>query len=101
MLKPPLAISLRASLFDAVKPALHRESKNADGKFAFGNLDRRQTFRRRAFLEGAPRGFGGFLGSGAAVAKRGRFGGEDLLGLVQFRALRAFPAARFRLSGSR
>ncbi len=69
--------------------------EHADARLELGarDLDRRQRLRERAFLEGAARGLGGFVGGGAAVHQRGRLGRQHLLGLVDLLALeRGQPA---------
>src|SRR4030095_10160030 len=59
--------------------------EHAESGFEFlaRNFDGRQRFGKRAFLKGAPRGFGRLLGGGAAVQQRGRLGRQDLFSLVQ------------------
>ncbi len=91
-LRPLLAISLRASEFDAARPAATARLRMPSGSFA---VMVGRPSADGAFLKGAARGVAGFFGGVAAMQHGGGFGGQDLLGLVQFRALQCFQPRDF------
>ena len=87
-LSPPPLIWRRASPFDETRPArTNAASTPRLAHFRARDFDRRQVFRKRALLEGAPRRIGGGVGRGAAMHQRGRFGGQHLLRLVHLGAV--------------
>ena len=86
----PAALDLTARLAGrGDKARLARRGENAEALVEVGalDLDGRQRFRERAFLESAARGLGRLIGRRAAMHQRGRLGGENLLRLVDLGAL--------------
>ena len=77
---------------------LHEGGEHAQSARQLGlrNLDGRQRLRQRAFLEGAARGFRGFIGGGAPMHEGGHLRRQDLLGLVDLLALQRREPCRSR-----
>ena len=64
-------------------------------QFSGGDLDCGQALGTLALLEGFGSRVRGLLRRGTAMTHRGRFGGEDFLGVVDLRVLQGFQSLRF------